>query len=469
MIRRFSTNFTIFSILLDSILVAFALASAKFVRPFLSTLPFAKDIYKPTVPFPLFPIFIIIWISIFLLLSVYDGRRNFKIVDELTKVTIGSLLAGVSLAGMLYLSYRDISRLLFAVFALQAYVSLILWRLAVRLVFHTGTRDPRLLRRVLIVGAGPVGRELQEQIERLAYMNLSIVGFLDDDPLKRTSQEDILGSIKDLSKTLSLMAVDDVVIALPRRAHEEISHLVAKLHNYPVKVWVIPDYFHLALHKAAVDDFAGLPMLDLRAPALSDYQRLVKRLFDLIIGTAILILVLPFMIAIAIAIKIDSRGPVLFKQRRVGENGRIFWMYKFRSMVTDADQQLAKIIRRDSDGNIIHKTPDDPRVTRLGRFLRRSSLDELPQLFNVFIGDMSLVGPRPEMPLLVEQYKPWQRRRFAIPQGITGWWQVNGRSDKPMHLHTEDDLYYVQNYSLLLDLHILIKTAWVVLRGRGAY
>ncbi|MGD2156937.1 MAG: sugar transferase [Anaerolineales bacterium] len=469
MIRRFSTNFAVFSIILDAILIAVALASAKVVRPLLSTLPFAKDIHKPTVPLPLFPIFIIIWISIFLLISVYDGRRNFKIVDELTRVTIGSLLAGVSLAGMLYLSYRDVSRLLFAVFALQAYVSLIIWRLTVRLVFHTGTRDPRLLRRVLIVGAGPVGRELQEQIKRLSYLNLSVVGFLDDDPHKRTSHEDILGSINDLSKVLSLMVVDDVVIALPRRAHEEVSHLVAKLHNYPVKVWVIPDYFHLALHKAAVDEFAGLPMLDLRAPALNDYQRLVKRLFDLIIGTAIQILILPLMLAIAIAIKIDSRGPALYKQRRVGENGRLFWMFKFRSMSIDADKQLDNIITHDTNGNIIHKTPHDPRITRLGRFLRRTSLDELPQLVNVLIGDMSLVGPRPEMPLLVEQYQPWQRKRFAIPQGITGWWQINGRSDKPMHLHTEDDLYYIQNYSLLLDLQILIKTVWVVFRGKGAY
>jgi exopolysaccharide biosynthesis polyprenyl glycosylphosphotransferase len=314
-----------------------------------------------------------------------------------------------------------------------------------------------------------VGRELQGQIERLPYLNLNVVGFLDDDPDKRAFHKDILGSIKDAPRILSLIPVDDIVIALPRRAHEEVSRLVAKLHNYPVKVWVIPDYFHLALHKAAVDEFAGIPMLDLRAPALNDYQRLVKRLFDLAVGTILQILVLPIMIAIAIAIKIDSRGPILFKQRRVGENGRLFWMYKFRSMVMDADQQLEKFIKRDSDGNIIHKTPDDPRITRLGRFLRRTSLDELPQLFNVLKGDMSLVGPRPEMPLLVEQYKPWQRRRFAIPQGITGWWQVNGRSNKPMHLHTEDDLYYVQNYSLLLDLQILIKTAWVVLRGKGAY
>jgi lipopolysaccharide/colanic/teichoic acid biosynthesis glycosyltransferase len=144
-------------------------------------------------------------------------------------------------------------------------------------------------------------------------------------------------------------------------------------------------------------------------------------------------------------------------------------MYKFRTMVIDAEDRFVDIIKHDEQGNLIHKLPDDPRVTRVGKFLRRTSLDELPNIFNVLKGEMSLIGPRPELPTLVKNYEPWQHKRFAVPQGITGWWQVNGRSDKPMHLHTEDDLYYVQNYTLLLDFQILFKTAWVVLRGTGAY
>jgi lipopolysaccharide/colanic/teichoic acid biosynthesis glycosyltransferase len=144
-------------------------------------------------------------------------------------------------------------------------------------------------------------------------------------------------------------------------------------------------------------------------------------------------------------------------------------MYKFRSMYEGSEARLKDVIHYDEDGNLIHKIPNDPRVTRVGRFLRRNSLDELPQFLNVLKGDMSLVGPRPELPILVEKYQPWQRARFAVPQGITGWWQVNGRSDKPMHLNTDDDLYYIQNYSLLLDLQIVFKTALVVLRGKGAY
>jgi lipopolysaccharide/colanic/teichoic acid biosynthesis glycosyltransferase len=144
-------------------------------------------------------------------------------------------------------------------------------------------------------------------------------------------------------------------------------------------------------------------------------------------------------------------------------------MLKFRTMVRDAEQLKSQVEMQDENGNLIHKTKDDPRVTRVGRLLRRFSLDELPQFFNILAGTMSLVGPRPEMPYLVDNYQPWQRKRFAIPPGLTGWWQVSGRSDKPMHLHTEDDLYYNQNYSIWLDLQILLKTVWVVLIGKGAY
>ena len=210
-------------------------------------------------------------------------------------------------------------------------------------------------------------------------------------------------------------------------------------------------------------------MLDLRAPALSDQQRTVKRLFDLGLTILSLPIALPLMGLVALGIRLESRGPVVLRQPRLGENGRLFDMLKFRTMLDNAEQLRASVEQLDEQGRLIHKTAHDPRVTRLGRFLRRLSLDELPQLFNVLKGEMSLVGPRPELPYLVERYEPWQRQRFAIPQGMTGWWQINGRSDRPMHLHTEDDLYYVQHYSLLLDIFILIKTVGVVIQGKGAF
>jgi lipopolysaccharide/colanic/teichoic acid biosynthesis glycosyltransferase len=189
----------------------------------------------------------------------------------------------------------------------------------------------------------------------------------------------------------------------------------------------------------------------------------------LFIGTLAIVLALPIMILIAFLVWVMDGRPILFLQKRVGENGRIFKMCKFRTMVKNADQMQEMVERTDPDGNLIHKSEADPRVTRIGRFLRRFSLDELPQLFNVIYGTMSLVGPRPELPYLVEKYHTWQRKRFAVSPGITGWWQINGRSERMMHLHTEDDLYYINHYSLWLDIQILIRTIWAVLLGKGAY
>jgi lipopolysaccharide/colanic/teichoic acid biosynthesis glycosyltransferase len=191
----------------------------------------------------------------------------------------------------------------------------------------------------------------------------------------------------------------------------------------------------------------------------------VKRVFDLFFGSLLILLALPLMGIIWILVKMDSPGPALLKQERVGENGEIFRMYKFRSMRTAGTQGGEAVTNPDN----LHKIPDDPRVTSIGRILRRWSLDELPQFFNIMRGDMSLVGPRPELPWLVSKYQPWQRKRFAVPQGLTGWWQVNGRSTKPMHLNTEDDLYYIQNYSIWLDVRILWLTLFAVLRRDGAF
>jgi exopolysaccharide biosynthesis polyprenyl glycosylphosphotransferase len=223
------------------------------------------------------------------------------------------------------------------------------------------------------------------------------------------------------------------------------------------------------LYKTSIENFADIPMIDLRASAIDDYQRLVKRIFDIIVCGLGFIVALPAMAVISIAILIDDGRPVFFHQIRVGENARQFGMLKFRTMVKNAEELRGTIEQLDEQGNLVHKTRHDPRVTRVGRFLRRFSLDEIPQIFNILGGSMSMVGPRPEMPYLVEKYQPWQRKRFAVPPGLTGWWQVTGRSDKPMHLHTEDDLYYIQNYSIWLDIQILIRTVWVVLIGRGSY
>ncbi len=468
MFRRFSVNFAIISILMDLFLVFLCLYASSYLRPILNSLPFTQIIDQPVpLPISIYIVFAITWVAIFLLFSVYDGRRNLYITDEFTSLTLGSILASISLAGILYFSFRDISRVLFLSFALLTFLSMAIWRRTARIVFRNRKAESYQNRRVLIIGAGPVGQDLADKINNHPYLGLKLSGFLDDNPEKWGNN--VLGGLESVRSTVKRKKIDDVVISLPRRAFDKVNRLVSELHDLPVKVWVIPDYFHLALHKANVIEFAGIPMLDLRAPALNEYQRMIKRIFDLVITFISLPISFALMGIIAFTIRIDSPGPIFFRQKRVGENGRIFKMYKFRSMVQNAEELRNSVEHFDNQGRLIHKTENDPRITRVGRLLRQTSMDELPQILNILKGEMSLIGPRPEMPYLVEMYEPWQRTRFAVPQGLTGWWQVNGRSDKPMHLHTEDDLYYVQNYSLWLDLKILLKTILVVLRGSGAY
>ncbi len=470
MFRRFSANFAVLSIFLDAFLVVGSLSFAAALRPVLSGLSFVQEIPGSVdLPLVLFFIFPIIWVGVLLLFSVYDGKRNFRVVDELSSLTFGSMLAVISVAGILFLTYRDVSRFLFLFFSAVTYGVLLGWRVIYRVLYRTRLAKGKERRPVLILGAGIVGRLIEEQISSRTDLGLRLVGFLDDNPEKIASEKDIFGSLSDVQEIVKKFAIEDVLIALPRMAHERINEVVNDLHQLPVRIWVIPDYFSLSLHHAAIEEFAGIPMLDLRAPALNDYQRMIKRAFDLAFTLFSLPVLAPILALIAIAIKLDSKGPVFFRQLRAGENGKLFEIIKFRTMIENADELRELVETTDENGHLIHKSKSDWRITRVGKCLRKTSLDEVPQLFNVLMGDMSLVGPRPEMPYLVDRYEPWQRKRFSIPQGMTGWWQINGRSDKPMHLNTEDDLYYVQNYSIWLDIQILIKTIWVVLRGKGAY
>jgi exopolysaccharide biosynthesis polyprenyl glycosylphosphotransferase len=309
---------------------------------------------------------------------------------------------------------------------------------------------------------------VEARLRERPELRLSLAGFVDEGPAHGTEHA-LLGGISEIREVVEAQRVTDVIIALPPHFYEQVRAAASALNEVAVRVWIALGFFDLALYRTATEDFAGLPLLDLRASALDDYERTIKRAFDILVAGLAIIAAAPLLGVSACLIWLQDGPPVLFRQKRVGENGKLFNMYKLRTMVRNAENLRASVEKRDEAGNLIHKSRQDPRITPVGGFLRRFSIDELPQLFNVLNGEMSLVGPRPELPHLVQQYQPWQRQRFAVPPGITGWWQVTGRSDKVMHLHTEDDLYYLQNYSIWLDLQIIMRTAWVVLLGRGAY
>lgn len=470
MLRRFSVNFALFSMALDGLSVIFSLWLAAFFRPALNKISWIEPIPSQVViPLVLYILFPLIWIVIYSALSIYDGRKYLRAMDEFAMLSLAMLIASVSAAGILYFSYRDISRALFLVFILLVYLIGLVWRILARVYFRTQKNSPDRSRRVLVVGAGTLGQKVKSQLIKSELPDIAFVGFVDTHSQSLTEEVPLLGNANEIRNVLKQHEITDVVIALPHSAYHQMGEIVQKMEDLPVQVWVALGFFDLALYNTTIEDFAGIPMLDLRASAIDDYQRMIKRAFDIFFGFIALILALPLMAFSSLMIFLEDGSPVLFRQKRVGENGRLFEMLKFRTMLKNAEQLQSQVEKRDADGNLIHKSKDDPRITKSGRVLRRYSLDELPQFINVIRGDMSLVGPRPELPYLVEKYQPWQRKRFAIPPGITGWWQVNGRSDKPMHLHTEDDLYYITNYSLWLDILILTRTIWVIFVGRGAY
>jgi exopolysaccharide biosynthesis polyprenyl glycosylphosphotransferase len=464
MLRRFSVNFALFSMFADVLSVLLALNLSVGLRPLLGKLPnvilLTEPVYMPAVLYLIFPL---LWLLILLSFSIYDGKKHLRVVDEFAALTLASLIASISAAGVLYFSFREVSRALFLLFVLAAYLLFLGWRVLVRLYFRITLDTLNARRKVLIVGAGALGQKVAQEILRDDVESLSLIGFVDDD------YADMLGTQSQIRELATKHEVTDVIIALPHSAYETLGEIVQKLDDVPLRIWIALGFFDLALYRTKIDEFAKIPMLDLRASAIDDYQRLMKRGFDLVLGSFLLLFSLPLMGVIAFLVALDDGLPVFFRQKRVGENGAIFDMLKFRTMVRNAEELQVEVLSYDKDGNAIYKSEEDPRITRMGRVLRRFSMDELPQFINVVRGDMSLVGPRPEMPWLVDKYQPWQRKRFAVPPGLTGWWQINGRSDRPMHLNTEDDLYYISHYSLWLDIQILMRTVWIVLIGRGAY
>jgi exopolysaccharide biosynthesis polyprenyl glycosylphosphotransferase len=318
--------------------------------------------------------------------------------------------------------------------------------------------------RVLIVGTGEVGRIVMQKIKRSPSLGYRVVGFVDDHTELGAVQEvPVLGTTDNIPEIINNEDVKEVIIAMPEASHQEILHVVSKCDRGKVAIKVFPDVFQIMASEVTIGDLGGLPLLTVRDTAMRGWQLTVKRVIDMLGGAVGLILLSPIMMLLTILIKLDSAGPVFFTQERMGLDGKRFMMLKFRSMRTDAEKETGPV----------WATADDSRRTRLGAFIRRFSIDELPQLINVLIGDMSLVGPRPERPVFVEQFKasiPRYMDRHREKAGITGWAQINGlRGDTSIVERTKYDLWYTENWSLALDFRIILRTVVQLINDRNAY
>ncbi|HEY64708.1 MAG TPA: undecaprenyl-phosphate glucose phosphotransferase [Caldilineae bacterium] len=317
--------------------------------------------------------------------------------------------------------------------------------------------------RVLIVGTGEVGRMILQKIVQSPGLGYRVVGLIDaNSGPKSVLGFPVLGKIEDIPSVIEAHKVDEVIIALPEASHQEIVGIISLCEREKVGIRVFPDVFQIMASEVSIGDLGGLPLLTVRDIALRGWRLTLKRAMDVVVSAVALVLLSPLMMLTALIIKLESPGPVFYIQERMGLDARPFPMIKFRSMRADAEA--------DGPG---WTTRDDPRRTRFGAIIRRFSLDELPQLINVLVGDMSLVGPRPERPVYVEQFRqsiPRYMDRHREKAGITGWAQINGlRGDTSIAERTKYDLWYIENWSLSLDIKILIRTLFLIFRDRNAY
>jgi exopolysaccharide biosynthesis polyprenyl glycosylphosphotransferase len=456
--------------MLDMILTTSALLLARGLR---LALPYGKALNPGGVemPWPVFVLVLVIWSFTLASFKVYDPQHLTHLQDELQTVITAIAVATLVFAGALYFSYRGLSRLLYVYFLGLDIAFCVVARLVLRRV--AGSWLAAQHRRVLIIGAGSLGQGIARSLHPCAWLGIEVAGYLSQDAgqVGQTFEGAcVLGTVEQATEVIRREQIHEVIIALPVEYQHELPDLVGRLQESPVNIKVVPDYSEMVFFRATLEQVGDVLLIGLKEPVIGPIDRMVKRVFDITVAALGLVLLAPLFAIIALLVALSSPGPVFYHSRRVGEAGRLFAMLKFRTMYQNADQQEESLITVTPDGRLLFdKRQDDPRVTPVGRFLRRYSLDELPQLFNVLVGEMSLVGPRPELPGLVEKYGPWQRKRLGVPQGITGWWQISGRGNKAKYLHIQDDLYYIQNYSLLLDLRIIWRTLGAVLKGEGAF
>ncbi len=447
----------------DVAATAVALFLAFWLRFEIQVLPVTKGI-PPIAPYlRLIWVTSILWPVVFYFQGLYHLRRSRSRVEEGLKIVVAVALATVILAaGLTFYREFSYSRLVLVIFGVVDVVLVVLERWAVAAALRRVRRSGGNLQRVLVVGAGELGRQVVERLEEHQEYGFRVVGFLDDDPGKQKRSilsVPVLGTTRDLEAVVPEHQVDQVVLALPLSAHHRTVQLIRRAGQLLVEVKVVPDLLQYYVLRAGVEDLDGLPVINLTHLPLAGWNDLVKRAFDILAASALLLATAWLFPILAWLIRREDGGPILYSQARMSLDGRSFHMWKFRSMRVDAE----------SDGNPHWTRNRDSRVTRIGAFLRRTNLDELPQLVNVLRGDMSLVGPRPERPEFVERFReryPEYMARHRVRAGLTGWAQVNGlRGDTSIRRRIVHDLYYIENWSLALDLKILWLTLRTALKG----
>jgi exopolysaccharide biosynthesis polyprenyl glycosylphosphotransferase len=459
-------------VLIDMAMVAASFYASWVVRYQAEVGPEIEDVNY--VAFSVFAPLILLLVPVTLLLfaagGLYRSRRGTEWFDDIPSVLKNTALAVMSLyAGVALLRYPATSRLTFILAWLLAFGFVVVGRAFVQLVTSELHRRGVGVERLLVVGGNNLGRIIMQNLAARAHLGYQVVGFVDDDRLGDFGRFRHLGGLDEVERLAVDEQIDQVIVALPAASHAAILRIVDHCRQGQVSFKIVPDLYEMSLSRVDVDTVSGIPLIGLKDVSIQGWNAVTKRVIDILVSGLALLVAAPLMGLIALAIRLESRGPVFYPNTRIGKGGQPFTMYKFRSMRQDADQQRVALLEKKDGDNRLFKDRKDPRRTRMGAIIRRWSLDELPQFWNVFVGDMSVVGPRPQIPPEVANYEDWHFKRLAVSPGLTGLWQVSGRSELTFDEMVIYDIYYIENWSLGLDFRILLRTIPAVLYGRGAF
>ena len=406
---------------------------------------------------------VVVWGAAFHWFDLYRPRRLGSYVSEWADVAKASTLGVLVLIALMRFAFRDTdySRVVMVYFWALSIVAVSLWRGAFREALRFARRQGMNLRRAIVVGGGGPAAEVLAALRRRPDIGVRVLGVVGDKHDEAGASW--LGGFEDLRAILDREQVDLVLIALPNAEYGRLAAVLTDIGDDPIAIHLVPDVYSLVSMRGGIEEFEGVPVIHLRESPFYGWNRVLKRALDVVVGGLAVVVLAPVLLLVTLAVKLTSRGPALLRQERMGLDGRRFSMLKFRTMRVDAEAETGPV----------WATRGDDRVTPLGRFLRRFSLDELPQLLNVLRGDMSLVGPRPERPVFVETFRqriPGYMLRHKVKAGMTGWAQINGwRGDTSLEKRIEYDLYYIERWSLTFDLKILVKTLWRALVDKNAY
>ena len=459
-------------ILTDSVAIAAAFYLSWYLRYVRELGPEIEEVnFVPfSTFFPLILWLIPILVFTYKLSGIYRTRRGIEWFDDIPAILRGTALGVMILfAGVALLRYPATSRLTFILVWVLTSVAVVVGRALVQVVLETLHKRGVAVERVLVVGGNTLGRMIMQSLQARGHLGYQVVGFVDDNRAGDFGRFRYLGGLDDVERLASDESIDQIIVALPSASHAVIMRIVDHCRRGSVAFKIVPDLYEMSLSGVDVDTVSGIPLIGLKSVSIQGWNAFTKRAIDVVISGAALLVLSPLLALAALLIRLESPGPILYRHTRIGKNGQPFTMMKFRSMRQDAETLRASLVQTtDGDGRLF-KDRADPRRTRIGAVIRRWSIDELPQFANVFLGDMSIVGPRPQIPQEVATYEDWHFKRLAISPGLTGLWQVSGRSELSFDEMVIYDIYYTENWTLGLDFRIFLRTIPTVLHGRGAF